>query len=142
MRLTPSPEQAQAREPVDTSIVATTAAAAAPEDEDDQPVRVLVQTRTHLVPGDKSNDFGERISTMEHKICQHVWQRDLDCRRERGWQYGCTFALHDVECWFLVDNHGPDPGPAATADPPVLTWTGTELSDYPRPNQGRLGVDC
>ncbi len=91
-------------------------------------------------------------------ICQHVWQRDFDRLRERAWDYKCHFVMDDVECWFLIDHHGPEPspkldlspsldsnlplnsgtsldltpslGPSPTPDPPVVwySWTGTELS--------------
>jgi hypothetical protein len=64
---------------------------------------------------------------MVNLICQHVWQRDFDKFRERDWSYHCYFAVDKVECWFLVDHHGPDPSPPP--DPPVVwyRWTGTEL---------------
>ncbi len=80
-------------------------------DLDDSPVRVLVQTQTHLVPGDRSAGFGEREDAMVNLICQHVWQRDFDKFRERDWNYHCHFAVDNVECWFLIDHHGPDPSP-------------------------------
>ncbi|KAL2126471.1 hypothetical protein VTI74DRAFT_846 [Chaetomium olivicolor] len=108
--------QIQAPQLVDVSTEGAAAAAA----EHDRPVRVLVQTKTHLVPGDKSTEFGERVSAMENMICQHVWQRDYDRHRERAWHYGCKFALENIECWFLVDHHGPDPSPSP--DPPVLWY--------------------
>ncbi|KAK4139211.1 uncharacterized protein C8A04DRAFT_40906 [Dichotomopilus funicola] len=72
----------------------------------DSPVRVLVQTRTHL---------------------RHVWQREFDQSRERHWNYQCHFALDNVECWFLVDHHGPEESPPPY--PPIVwyRWTGTEF---------------
>ncbi|KAK4032234.1 hypothetical protein C8A01DRAFT_41327 [Parachaetomium inaequale] len=54
----------------------------------DRPVRILVQTTTHLVPGDKSMGFGERVDGMVKLICHHVWQRDYDPLRERQWMHG------------------------------------------------------
>ena len=120
-------EDAHSPKAVDASTVSTAPAEAAAT-EDDKPVRVLVQTRTDLVPGDKSAGTIKRIDAMNDLICQHVWQRDFDEFRERGWDYNCEFAWDSVECWFLVDHHGPDPTPPP--DPPVVwyTWTGTELS--------------
>ncbi|KAH6843404.1 hypothetical protein B0I37DRAFT_346917 [Chaetomium sp. MPI-CAGE-AT-0009] len=110
-----------------TSTSAETAAAASNPSDLDNPVRVLVQTQTHLVPGDKSTDFGERYKAMLDLICQHVWQRGYDKFRERDWVYRAHFALDNVECWFLVDHHGPDPSPPQ--DPPIVwyRWTGSEL---------------
>ena len=93
----------------------------------DRPVRVLVQTKTHLVPGDKSIIFMRRIDRMVDLICQRVWQRDYDLRRERKWMHGGEFAIDNRPVWFLIDHHGPDPVPIP--DPPVVwyTWTGTDL---------------
>ena len=95
--------------------------------EPDGPVRILVQTRTDLVPGDKSTKSFVRKDAMENLICQHVWQRNFDDYRERRWDYNREFAWDSVECWFLVDHHGPDDIPPP--DPPVIwyRWTGKEL---------------
>ncbi|KAK3292990.1 uncharacterized protein B0H64DRAFT_403257 [Chaetomium fimeti] len=105
----------------------TEAAAAANASDLDSPVRVLVQTQTHLVPGDKTTHFGERYDAMVSLICQHVWQREYDQFRERDWSYHCHFAVDNVECWFLIDHHGPDPTPPP--DPPLIwyRWTGTKF---------------
>jgi hypothetical protein len=108
--------------PTPPSITATPTAP-----ENDRPVRILVQTRTDLVPGDKSTATHTRKDAMENLICQHVWQRNFDDYRERGWDYNCEFAWDSVECWFLVDHHGPDE--TLPPDPPVVwyRWTGRKL---------------
>ncbi len=106
----------------------TEAAAAAANAADlDSPVRILVQTQTHLVPGDRFTEFGERYDAMVDLICRHVWQRAYDKFRERVWTYHTHFALDNVECWFLIDHHGPDPSPPP--EPQIIwhRWTGTEL---------------
>ncbi|KAL2171279.1 hypothetical protein VTG60DRAFT_3385 [Thermothelomyces hinnuleus] len=97
------------------------------------PLRVLVQTKTHLIPGDQSADFGQRFRVMQNLICQHIWRRDFDRTRERIWSKG-EFALDDHDCWFLVDYHGAGRDPAEDRDPPDpdppmlwYNWTGTEL---------------
>ncbi|KAK4106662.1 hypothetical protein N658DRAFT_461468 [Parathielavia hyrcaniae] len=88
----------------------------------DRPVPILVQTKTHLVPGGKSpSDIVARIDRMVNRICQHVWQRDFDKFRERWWLHGREFALDNRPCWFLIDHHGPDPDPIP--DPPVVWYT-------------------
>jgi hypothetical protein len=94
----------------------------------DRPVRILVQTKTQLVPGDKSDGFDERIKRMVNMICRRVWQRDYDRLRERMWFYRCEFAVDNRPCWFLVDHHGPDPEPIPY--PPVVwyRWIGSDLS--------------
>ncbi|KAL2127967.1 hypothetical protein VTI74DRAFT_9919 [Chaetomium olivicolor] len=96
----------------------TEAAAAANTSDPDSALRVLVQTQTHLVPGDKSTEFGERYDAMVNLIFQHLWQREYDKFRERVWNYHCHFALDNVECWFLVDHHGPNP--SSPPDPPII----------------------
>ncbi|KAK3900817.1 hypothetical protein C8A05DRAFT_45412 [Staphylotrichum tortipilum] len=112
-----------------SSTEATTAAATAAANplDPDRPIRILVQTQTHLVPGDKSTDFFERYDAMVSLICQHVWQREYDQFRERVWNHHLHFALDNVECWFLVDHHGPDKSPSP--DPPLVwyQWTGAEF---------------
>lgn len=93
----------------------------------DRPVRILVQTKTHLVPGEKSTGFMQRVDSMVNLICHHVWQRDYDLRRERKWMHGGEFSIDNRPVWFLVDHHGPDA--VLVPDPPVVwyTWTGTDL---------------
>ena len=117
------PTHEQAPQPAGTSPSAEVATT-----ESDSPVRVLVQTRTHLVPGHKYGDIGKRIDDMQNLICQHVWQRDYDEKRERAWKYRCELAVDNVQCWFLIDHHGPDPT-SPPPDPPVVwySWTGAEL---------------
>lgn len=105
----------------------TTTPTNASDSDPDRPVRVLVQTQTHLVPGDRFTEFGKRDDAMLSLICQHVWKREFDQFRERRWNYNPYYAVDNVECWFLVDHHGPDPIPPS--DPPVVwyRWTGSEL---------------
>jgi hypothetical protein len=123
---TPSELEAEAQPP--QPVNAATSADATDAAGHDRPVRILVQTATQLVPGDKSMDFGERVDAMVKAICHHVWQRDYDFLRERQWMHGCEFAIDNRPCWFLIDHHGPDPVPIP--DPPVVwyKWTGTDLS--------------
>ncbi|KAK3898756.1 hypothetical protein C8A05DRAFT_47009 [Staphylotrichum tortipilum] len=116
----------EAAAPIETpNPAAGTTAADDDNNDEDRPVRVLVQTRTHLVPGDKSDQW--RGVKMQDLICQQVWKRDFDKFRERAWNYHCHWAIDNVECWFLVDHHGPDP--TLPPDPPVIwyRWTGTEF---------------
>lgn len=84
------------------------------------PVRILVQTVTHLVPG---NDYMERVEYMQNLICQHHWKRDFNRDQERWNVYGHDFAFPNRNCYFLID-HGHSEG-----DPPVLwyKWTGESL---------------
>lgn len=88
------------------------------------PVRILVQTVTHLVPGD---EYAERVEYMRNLICQHHWKRDFDRDQDRWNVYGHHFGLRNRNCYFLID-HGHVDGESCT-DPPVLwyKWTGESL---------------
>jgi hypothetical protein len=75
--------------------------------------RLLVQTRTHLVPGD---DYTERIRHMKNLVCQHHWHRDFDPAQDRWYAYRDNFGYDNRRCYFLVD-HGQVQGGA-----PALIW--------------------
>jgi hypothetical protein len=66
-----------------------------------EPKRILVQTKTHLVPG---KDFHEKLMFMLDRICQHHWRRDYDLDQDRWSTHGCRFGYHNKTCYFLLDN--------------------------------------
>lgn len=83
------------------------------------PVRVLVQTLTHLVPGD---DGIEREQFILNRICQYHWNCDFQAPKFRYASYDANFAFNSRRCFFLVDY-----GEAENDDDvPVLPyeWTG------------------
>lgn len=86
------------------------------------PVRILVQTLTHLVPG---GDNFERVDFILNRICQDHWNCDFQCPKFRWASYNDQFALNNRRCFFLVDygESGDDD------DVPVLSydWTGESL---------------
>ena len=73
-----------------------------PGEDRKQAVRVLVQTRTHLVPGE---DYYEKLGFMLNLITNHMWGRDFIPRRDRFHIYGPPFGYKNRRCYFLVD-HG------------------------------------
>lgn len=91
----------------------------------DEPVRVLVQTKTHLVPG---GDHHKKWRFMIDQIALHHWgskfQKDDRCN-----EYGTQYAYKNRRCFFLVD-HGTSP---IGSDDPFhvkivrYEWTGEEL---------------
>ncbi|KAI1500905.1 hypothetical protein F5X99DRAFT_418950 [Biscogniauxia marginata] len=93
--------------------------------------RILVQSKTHLVPG---RDYHERCTNMRNMICQHVWGRNFDCEQDRWNTYGTDFAYEGKTCFFLVDN-----GHSSSHDVPVFwyIWTGESLIavDHPLPER-------
>ncbi|KAF2971476.1 hypothetical protein GQX73_g2057 [Xylaria multiplex] len=97
----------------------------------DTPKRILLQTKTHLVPGD---DYQERCDKMKNLLCQHLWNRDFDYTHDRWQEYGAAFAYEGRRCYFLLDH-----GQSTTNDVPVLwyKWTGTsfQLIESPLPAQ-------
>lgn len=90
-----------------------------------QRVRILLQTRTHLVPG---YDRQEKINFLQNKVCQLHWQRDFDYNQERYWLHHDYFGLKDIECSLLVDHHGYDHTVQEDLVPVVwYKWTGETL---------------
>lgn len=89
------------------------------------PVRVLVQTLTHLVPGETGPS---RYAFIQNRICQDFWGREFEAPTFRFASYGDSFALDNRRCFFLVD-HGEADDAAAV---PVLSyeWTGDELYGF------------
>ncbi|KAB5514930.1 hypothetical protein GE09DRAFT_1161624 [Coniochaeta sp. 2T2.1] len=78
--------------------------------------RILVQTRTSLVPGD---DYAERCRLMRNLICQHQWKRDYNHGWDRWYEYRALFGYENRRCYFVVDG-----GQAAdeTEDVPVIRY--------------------
>ena len=66
------------------------------------PIRILVQTKTSLVPGE---GYHERCMFMLNTICQHHWNRDFDLAQDRWNVYGAQFGYDNRDCYFLID-HG------------------------------------
>ncbi|KAI1405167.1 hypothetical protein F4819DRAFT_445073 [Hypoxylon fuscum] len=97
------------------------------------PLRILVQTKTHLVPGD---EYSERCKNMKNLICQHYWDRDFDYNRDRFYAYRADFAYEGRRCYFLLDH-----GHSDTDDVPLLwyKWTGNTFIaiEHPLPIQLR-----
>lgn len=89
------------------------------------PVRILVRTATHLVPGE---DFVERTGFIKDVICRHVWERDFDHGLDRFHSYHATFAFDNRTCYFLID-HGKCRTGQADEDVTVLrySWDGKTL---------------
>lgn len=90
------------------------------------PIRILVQTMTHLVPGDT---YFSRCNFLNDRICQHHWGCDFDPQIHRWSTYGAYFAFDNRLCYFLLDygwatNNGDD-----DAGVPILSyeWTGESL---------------
>jgi hypothetical protein len=85
------------------------------------PKRILVQTKTHLVPG---GDYGERCYFILDRICQLHWNRDFVFGEDRWNSYGARFGYDNRTCYFLVDH-----GQSIDDDVPVVwyQWTGKSL---------------
>jgi hypothetical protein len=91
------------------------------------PLRILVQTKTHLVPGDF---YGDKIERMRNLICQQVWGRDYIAGSDRWNSYGTEFGYENRTCFFLVDcGMTAEYGEPPTDDPKVIwyRWTGDTL---------------
>lgn len=91
------------------------------------PLRILVQTKTHLVPGDF---YGDKIQRMQNLICQHVWGRDFTVGSDRWNGHGTEFGYENRTCFFLVDcGMTAEYGETPTDDPKVIwyRWRGDTL---------------
>lgn len=66
-----------------------------------RPKRILLQTKTHLVPG---SDFDEKLFFMLDLICHYHWGRNFDCEQDRYYTHGCRFLYPNRTCYFVVDN--------------------------------------
>ncbi|KAI0867216.1 hypothetical protein GGS24DRAFT_378016 [Hypoxylon argillaceum] len=102
-------------------------------DENPTPQRIVLQTKTHQVPGD---DYHERCKNMKNLLCQHLWNRDFDYNHDRWQAYGAAFAYEGRRCYFLLDH-----GQSTSNNVPVFwyKWTGNsfQLIEDPLPAQMR-----
>lgn len=93
-----------------------------PREDPEEAVRVLVQTRTHLVPG---SDHYEKLLFILDLVCDHLWGRTFHPRRDRFHLYGPPLGRKNHRFYFVVD-HG-----QATDDStvPVLWYQFTGAGD-------------
>lgn len=91
-----------------------------PRRREDEPLRILVETKTHLVPGQW---FADKMDNILNLICQYHWNRDLDRKSERWNAHDNYFGYRDRTCYFVVDHFHGDP---ASQQPTILwyKWTG------------------
>jgi hypothetical protein len=91
----------------------------------DPPVRILVQTLTHLVPG---SDGLNKTMFIINRICQLHWQCDYNYKEHRWSAYNDRFAFKNRRCFFLLDT-----GKSSNDDDdvPILSyeWAGESLYD-------------
>ncbi|KAK3935336.1 hypothetical protein QBC46DRAFT_218836, partial [Diplogelasinospora grovesii] len=88
------------------------------------PVRILVSTATHLVPGD---GYFERTAFIANLISRHHWNRGMEWRRDRFQAYNADFGYDNRVCHFLID-HGESPDGDDDAVPILwYRWTGESL---------------
>lgn len=92
-----------------------------------EPTRVLVQTKTHLVPG---TYYGDKVRGMRNRICQHVCHRDFIWGQDNMYALGVEFGYDNRTCFFMVDiGMTAEDGQTPTDDPRILwfRWTGDSL---------------
>ncbi|CAG9945118.1 unnamed protein product [Clonostachys rosea f. rosea IK726] len=89
-------------------------------------MRVLLQTVTHLVPGDV---YGDRITFIQNTLCRHFFKRDFDHAQKCLFPFHDDFGLNNVKCFVLLDHHGHD-HTTQEENPAVfvwMKWTGQSL---------------
>lgn len=95
------------------------------------PVRILVQTLTHLVPsGDitrYTDPYMAKYHSMFDHICKHHWNRKFDPTIHRDYTYNDNLGYNDRLCFYLLD-YGTT---SNDDDVPILCyeWTGESLYD-------------
>lgn len=97
-----------------------------PRPERPDPMRVLVRTLTHLVPGASAE---EKIRSMCHRISKHQWEYEFSSIDSNVNFQGFEFGYNNRPCWFLMD-HGVHP--EGSHDPSqvpmkVYNWDGEQL---------------
>ncbi|PLB43915.1 hypothetical protein P170DRAFT_64866 [Aspergillus steynii IBT 23096] len=98
----------------------------------DSPVRILVQTMTHLVPRDQGMDnniWGDKVTSMLHRISRYHWRVPYWPFDNRFYSYGDEFGYSHRLCFFLVD-HGTTEN---DDEVPILCyeWTGEDFKFTP-----------
>ena len=93
-----------------------------PERQTVGPIRILVQTKTHLVPG---NDYFEKKLFILDATSNRHLNRNYIPEKDRHYTRGAQFGYPDHRCYFLLDH-----GQASNDDEvPVMgyEWTGNTL---------------
>lgn len=95
------------------------------------PVRILVQTLTHLVPVSGTKEYHDlymdKYHTMFNHICKYHWNRRFDSTIYRDYTYNDKLGYNDRLCFYLLD-YGTS---SSDDDVPILCyeWTGEALYD-------------
>ena len=88
------------------------------------PIRKLVSTTTHLVPGD---EYFAKTEFIQNLICQYHWDRDFKWGSDRFEAYNAVFGFDNRPCYFLID-HGQSPDGNDDVVPILwYRWTGDSL---------------
>ena len=85
------------------------------------PVRILISTKTHLVPGD---GYFAKTTFIQNTVSQYHWNCDFDWSCNRFNTYDAKFGFDNQNCYFLIDH-----GISNDDSVPVLwyKWTGVSL---------------
>ncbi|KAI9728467.1 MAG: hypothetical protein M1828_003869 [Chrysothrix sp. TS-e1954] len=129
-RCSPQPQVASERAPEKNIKSKCSTPASAPKEGPQPPVRVLVQSLTHLVRGEHRHDDGhQRVDLMLDSICRYHWKCDFTVDHFRAAWHG-RFAFNGKRCFFLID-YGDFV--VVDEDVPVLyyEWTGDAFVHAP-----------
>ena len=75
---------------------------AGPQEDPSEAVRVLVQTRTHLLRGE---NYYDKLNFILDMVCEFLWGRFFLPQKDRFHVYGPPFSRINRRVHFLVD-HG------------------------------------
>ncbi|GKZ30741.1 hypothetical protein AbraIFM66950_010084 [Aspergillus brasiliensis] len=94
------------------------------------PIRILVDTRIHLLPGDTNED---RNTYLINHICHLHWLAEFNPIQHRRYAFSTDrFPTESTRCLFLVD-YGHTSSKNEDEDVPVVyyKWTGENLTPLP-----------
>ncbi|PYH34511.1 uncharacterized protein BO87DRAFT_396804 [Aspergillus neoniger CBS 115656] len=96
----------------------------------DPPIRILVDTRIHLLPGDTNED---RNTFLINHICHLHWHTEFIPSKHRRYAFSTErYPIESTRCLFLVDC-GQTASKEEDEDVPVVyyKWTGGYLTPLP-----------
>ncbi|GKZ32819.1 hypothetical protein AbraIFM66950_002452 [Aspergillus brasiliensis] len=99
------------------------------------PLRILVQTLTHLVPSDNlianGEPYGDKLLSMLDRTCKHVWDFPYEPGLQRWYSYGDEFGYNNRVCFFLLDYGTAPNGNDEEVPIRCFTWDGEKFQLKP-----------
>ncbi|GKZ26313.1 hypothetical protein AbraIFM66951_002255 [Aspergillus brasiliensis] len=99
------------------------------------PIRILVQTLTHLVPSDNlianGEPYADKLFSMLDRTCNHVWDYPFEPGLQRWYSYGDDFGYDNRVCFFLLDYGDAPEGKDEEVPIQCFVWDGEMFTPKP-----------